>query len=36
MTNKTQPDHIVDVHEMVVDTNQASEDIRIVTMALGL
>ena len=25
MTDNTQPDHIVHVHEMVTDTNQASE-----------
>ena len=26
MTDNTQPNHIVDMHEMVTDTNQASED----------
>ena len=25
-TDTNQPDHIVDMHEMVTDTNQASED----------
>ncbi len=32
MTNQpynTQPDHIVDMHEMVTDTNQASEDEKL-------
>ena len=25
-TDTNQPDHIVDMHDMVTDTNQASED----------
>ena len=31
-TDTNQPDHIVDIHEMVTDTNQASED-RLIEVA---